>query len=128
MSEPTPRAALPALTRSPTRLPLGDDRTRALREKAAQAAKLHLLDRERSLIQFNRRVLAQARRPDVPLLERLRYVTIVSSNLDEFFEVRVADYIEAVRQPGSGITQADLDAVASAARSSSRRCSRCWCR
>jgi polyphosphate kinase len=94
---------------------LVDDRTSALREKAAQTAALHLLDRERSLLQFNRRVLAQARRADVPLLERLRYVTIVSSNLDEFFEVRVADYIDAVRQPGSGITQADLAAVAQAA-------------
>ena len=47
---------------------------------------LPLLDRERSILEFNRRVLAQARRPDVPLLERLRYITIVSSNLDEFFE------------------------------------------
>jgi len=104
---------------TPQRLPplaaLADDRTSALREKAAQTVALQLLDRERSLLQFNRRVLAQARRADVPLLERLRYVTIVSSNLDEFFEVRVADYIEAVRQPGSGITQADLAAVAQAA-------------
>ncbi len=91
------------------------DRTSALREKAAQTAALNLLDRERSTLQFNRRVLAQARRSDVPLLERLRYITIVSSNLDEFFEVRVADYIEAVRQPGSGISQADLAAVARAA-------------
>lgn len=91
------------------------DRTSALREKAAQTAALNLLDRERSTLQFNRRVLAQARRDDIPLLERLRYITIVSSNLDEFFEVRVADYIEAVRQPGSGISQADLAAVAQAA-------------
>jgi len=103
----SPRGTLTALS--------ADDRTSALREKTAQAAALQLLDRERSLLQFNRRVLAQARRADVPLLERLRYVTIVSSNLDEFFEVRVADYIEAVRQPGSGITQADLAAVAQAA-------------
>ena len=58
---------------------------------------LPLLNRERSILQFNRRVLEQARRADVPLLERLRYVTIVSSNLDEFFEVRVADIIEATR-------------------------------
>jgi polyphosphate kinase len=94
---------------------LVDDRTSALREKVVQTAALNLLDRERSLLQFNRRVLAQARRADVPLLERLRYVTIVSSNLDEFFEVRFADYIEAVREPGSGITQADLAAVAQAA-------------
>ncbi len=113
MNEPRSKAATPA--RRAPRLALDDDRTRALREKAEQTAKLNLLDRERSLIQFNRRVLAQARRADVPLLERLRYVTIVSSNLDEFFEVRVADYIEAVRTPGSGITQADLNAVAQAA-------------
>ena len=43
-------------------------------------------------------MLAQARRADVPLLERLRYVCIVSSNMDEFFEVRFADYLEAARQ------------------------------
>lgn len=48
------------------------------------------LCREQALIEFNRRVLAQAKDEDVPLLERLRFVCIVSSNLDEFFEVRVA--------------------------------------
>jgi len=42
-----------------------------------------LLNRERAILEFNRRVLAQARRPDVPLLERLRYVCIVSSRFDE---------------------------------------------
>jgi polyphosphate kinase len=73
-----------------------------------------LLNRERSILAFNRRVLAQARREDVPLLERLRYITIVSSNLDEFFEVRVADVIEAARA-GKGVTAADLEAVAAAA-------------
>jgi polyphosphate kinase len=81
----------------------------------AAPAPVPLLNRERSILQFNRRVLAQARRADVPLLERLRYVTIVSSNIDEFFEVRVADYIEAVRRPDSGVTQADLAAVSLAA-------------
>ena len=74
-----------------------------------------LLNRERAILQFNRRVLAQAQRADVPLLERLRYITIVSSNLDEFFEVRVADIIEATRQPGSGVSRGDLAAVARAA-------------
>ena len=110
-----PVSARPSARRSLSAAEGPDDRTRALREKAAQTVAMQLLDRERSLLQFNRRVLAQARRADMPLLERLRYVTIVSSNLDEFFEVRVADYIEAVRQPGSGITQADLAAVAQAA-------------
>ncbi|MGY4829931.1 polyphosphate kinase 1 [Sphaerotilaceae bacterium SBD11-9] len=71
-----------------------------------------LLNRESSILEFNRRVLAQARREDVPLLERLRYICIVSSNMDEFFEVRFADYIEAARQPGAGVSNRDLEAVA----------------
>ncbi len=90
----------------------------ALTPAAASApapAPLKLLNRERSILQFNRRVLAQALRDDVPLLERLRYVTIVSSNLDEFFEVRVADIIEATRHAGSGVSRNDLASVAKAA-------------
>jgi polyphosphate kinase len=71
-----------------------------------------LLNRERSILEFNRRVLAQARRDDVPLLERLRYICIVSSNMDEFFEVRFADYIEAAREPGAGVSNRDLETVA----------------
>jgi len=85
-----------------------------LKEQAGEPS-LPLLNRERAILQFNRRVLAQVRRVDVPLLEQLRYITIVSSNLDEFFEVRVADIIESTRQPGSGTTRADLAAVAQAA-------------
>jgi hypothetical protein len=65
--------------------------------QAPVGAGLALLHRERSILQFNRRVLAQASRTDLPLLERLRYVTIVSSNLDEFFEVRMADLVETAR-------------------------------
>src|SRR6195952_276550 len=71
-----------------------------------------LLNRERAILEFNRRVLAQARRADVPLLERLRYICIVSSNLDEFFEVRFADYLEAARRPGAGVSLGDLHSVA----------------
>ena len=74
-----------------------------------------LLNRESAILEFNRRVLAQARRDDVPLLERLRYICIVSSNMDEFFEVRFADYIEAVRQPGAGVSARDLATVAAEA-------------
>jgi polyphosphate kinase len=74
-----------------------------------------LLNRETAILEFNRRVLAQARRADVPLLERLRYICIVSSNMDEFFEVRMADYIEASRQPGTGVVNDDLESVSSRA-------------
>src|SRR4051812_47398480 len=74
-----------------------------------------LLNRERAILEFNRRVLAQARRADVPLLERLRYVCIVSSNLDEFFEVRFADCLEASKKSGSGVSAADIEAIAAAA-------------
>lgn len=48
------------------------------------------LNRELSLLAFNERVLAQAQDVQMPLLERLKFICIVSSNLDEFFEVRVA--------------------------------------
>lgn len=58
-------------------------------------AHIHWLDRDHSILAFNERVFDWATRADVPLLERLRYLTIVSSNLDEFFEVRVADHLEA---------------------------------
>ena len=74
-----------------------------------------LLSRERAMLEFNRRVLAQAHREDVPILERLRYICIVSSNMDEFFEVRFADYIESLRQPGSGATLRELALVAAEA-------------
>ena len=74
-----------------------------------------LLDREQAILAFNRRVLAQALRTDVPLLERLRYVCIVSSNLDEFFEVRFADLLDASRDKTGEVTQQDVDRVARAA-------------
>jgi polyphosphate kinase len=80
-----------------------------------RAAMPPLLNRERAILEFNRRVLAQAQREDVPLLERLRYVCIVSSNLDEFFEVRFADCLEASLKPNSGMTAADIASIAAAA-------------
>ncbi|MDD5125869.1 MAG: RNA degradosome polyphosphate kinase, partial [Methylovulum sp.] len=52
------------------------------------------INRDLSLLEFNKRVLAQAKNTSVPLLERLNYLCISCSNLDEFFEVRVASIIE----------------------------------
>ena len=61
------------------------------------AGRSHLLDRDHSLVAFNERVFSWAARTDVPVLERLRYLCIVSSNLDEFFEVRAEPHLTAKR-------------------------------
>ncbi len=57
-----------------------------------------LLNRELSLLKFNERVMAMAENPSTPLLERLRYLCIVSSNLDEFFEIRISSIKEQLLQ------------------------------
>mgnify|MGYP001136470753 CR=1 FL=1 len=71
----------------------------------------NFLNRELGLLEFNRRVLAQAEDAAVPLLERLRYLCIVSSNLDEFFEIRVAGLKEQVRLSGMPIGPDGLEAA-----------------
>ena len=72
------------------------------------ASRLPLMNRELGILAFNRRVLAQAADESVPLLEWLRFLTIVSSNLDEFFEIRVAGLKEQVRL---GISDAGRDGM-----------------
>ncbi|WP_423370646.1 polyphosphate kinase 1 [Burkholderia sp. LMG 32019] len=63
-----------------------------------------LLNRELGILGFNERVLAQAADPQVPLLERLRFICITSSNLDEFFEVRMAGLQEQIRDNPGALT------------------------
>lgn len=69
-------------------------------------------NRELSLIEFQKRVLAMAEDPDVPVLERVKFAAIVGSNLDEFFMVRVGSYIEKRKL---GITKTRPDGYTPAA-------------
>jgi polyphosphate kinase len=75
------------------------------------------LNRELSLLAFNRRVLEQARDESIPLLERLKFLCISSSNLDEFFEIRVAGLMQmaelnpAQRGPDGGTPAEILSAI-----------------
>ncbi len=78
---------------------------------------LVLLDRDHSILAFNERVLDWAYRKDVPLVERLRYLCIVSSNLDEFFEVRAEPHLAAKQNSDAkgAFTVASFEALAGAA-------------
>src|SRR5512145_2804283 len=81
------------------------------RELAAEPARLDpslLVNRELSLLAFQWRVFEEVRDPANPLLERVRFLSIVASNLDEFFMIRVAGLAQ---QLAAGVTEPSTDGL-----------------
>jgi polyphosphate kinase len=78
------------------------------KEKASAIAAAHFINRELSWLEFNQRVLEEALDPRNPLLERVKFFCIVSSNLDEFFEVRVAGLKQQIE---SDIVERSMDGM-----------------
>src|SRR5499427_3145782 len=77
----------------------------------------YYLNRHVQWLDFNRRVLEEARDPGHPLLERVKFLAITANNLDEFVEVRVASFLQRIehgsaeRSPDGLSTQEELDVV-----------------
>ena len=90
------------------------------------------LNRELSWLAFNRRVLEEAQDPTNPLMERVKFLSIVDSNLSEFYEVRVAGLKQqaeagiTTREPDGKTAAESLDAIERVAREQVRDLYRCW--
>ena len=72
------------------------------------SARFPFFNRELSWLAFNRRVLEQAQSDDYPLLERMKFLAFVSSNLDEFFEIRFSGLVQQVK---SGVIERGPDGI-----------------
>src|SRR5436190_8276598 len=77
-------------------------------------ARIPLIDRELSWIEFNRRVLGEAESESVPLLDRVKFLSICSNNLDEFLMIRVGEVRDLIAALGNGAAEVNrgrLDAI-----------------
>lgn len=97
-----------------------------------RSAGVGFFNRELSWLEFNQRVLDEALDPAVPLLERVKFLGITHSNLDEFFEVRVAGLKQQIESAGvhrtpDGLTASEcLRVVTRRVRTLVREADRCW--
>jgi polyphosphate kinase len=103
-----PSPATMPVNRSKRRSPAPQPSSSTTKAAAASGKKV-FANREQSWLAFNRRVLDQARNPSNPLLERVKFLAIVSSNLDEFFEIRVAGLMQ---QADSESSELSIDGLA----------------
>ena len=105
MAKRKPKSALPPASIERAIIPTGTAPPIPVNTRPVKAA---YFNRELSWLAFNRRVLEQAQNERNPLLERVKFLAIVSSNLDEFFEIRVAGIIQQVE---SGLTESSVDGL-----------------
>src|SRR5436853_3123610 len=92
----------------------------------------YYLNREASWLAFNRRVLEEAQDTGNPLLERLKFLSITASNLDEFFEVRVAGLLQRIEDgyidsgPDALTAQQERDLIATETHEFVQEQYACW--
>jgi len=88
-------------TERPGEIPV--EASNAACDPARLSDRANFINRELSWLEFNRRVLEEAQDPTQPLIERVKFLTIFSSNLDEFFEIRVAGIKQQIESETSDV-------------------------